>query len=48
MFATFMEVLDTTVVNVSLPHIAGNLSATIDESTWVLTSYLVQTPSSCR
>src|SRR5262249_35297631 len=32
---------DTTVVNVSLPHIAGNLSATIDESTWVLTSYLV-------
>jgi DHA2 family multidrug resistance protein len=41
MFATFMEVLDTTVVNVSLPHIAGNLSATIDESTWVLTSYLV-------
>ena len=41
MLATFMEVLDTTVVNVSLPHIAGNLSATIDESTWVLTSYLV-------
>jgi DHA2 family multidrug resistance protein len=41
MFATFMEVLDTTVVNVSLPHIAGNLSASIDESTWVLTSYLV-------
>jgi MFS transporter, DHA2 family, multidrug resistance protein len=41
MFATFMEVLDTTVVNVSLPHIAGTLSATIEESTWVLTSYLV-------
>jgi MFS transporter, DHA2 family, multidrug resistance protein len=41
MFATFMEVLDTTVVNVSLPHIAGSLSASIDESTWVLTSYLV-------
>jgi DHA2 family multidrug resistance protein len=41
MFATFMEVLDTTVVNVSLPHIAGSLSATIEESTWVLTSYLV-------
>ncbi len=41
MSATFMEVLDTTVVNVSLPHIAGNLSATIDESTWALTSYLV-------
>src|SRR3954466_2386021 len=41
MFAPFIEVLDTTVVNVSLPHIAGSLSATIDESTWVLTSYLV-------
>src|SRR5437763_3102205 len=41
MFATFMEVLDTSVVNVSLPHIAGNLSATIDEATWVVTSYLV-------
>src|SRR6267143_92958 len=41
MFATVMEVLDTTVVNVSLPHIAGSLSVTIDEATWVLTSYLV-------
>src|SRR5579871_5928499 len=41
MFATFMEVLDTTVVNVSLPHIAGSLSATVDEATWTLTSYLV-------
>ncbi|MDE3157621.1 MAG: DHA2 family efflux MFS transporter permease subunit [Acidobacteriota bacterium] len=41
MFATFMEVLDTTVVNVSLPHIAGNLSASVDEAAWVLTSYLV-------
>ena len=41
MFATFMEVLDTTVVNVSLPHIAGSLSATINEATWALTSYLV-------
>jgi DHA2 family multidrug resistance protein len=41
MFATFMEVLDSTVVNVSLPHIAGSLSASIDESTWALTSYLV-------
>src|ERR671933_897922 len=41
MFATFMEVLDTTVVNVSLPHIAATMSATIDEATWVLTSYLV-------
>ncbi len=41
MFSTFMEVLDTTVVNVSLPHIAGSLSATVDEATWALTSYLV-------
>ena len=41
MSATFMEVLDTTVVNVSLPHIAGSLSATPDEATWSLTSYLV-------
>lgn len=41
MFSTFMEVLDTTVVNVSLPHIAGNLSSSIDEATWALTSYLV-------
>jgi DHA2 family multidrug resistance protein len=41
MSATFMEVLDTTVVNVSLPHVAGSLSATIDEATWALTSYLV-------
>jgi len=39
--ATFMEVLDTSIANVSLPHIAGNLSAGNDESTWVLTSYLV-------
>src|ERR1700736_4519144 len=39
--ATFMEVLDTSVANGSLPHIAGNLSASVDESTWVLTSYLV-------
>ena len=41
MSATFLEVLDTTIVNVSLPHIAGSLSASIEESTWVLTSYLV-------
>ncbi len=41
MLGTFMEVLDTTVVNVSLPHIAGSLSASTDEATWVLTSYLV-------
>jgi len=41
MSSTFMEVLDTTVVNVSLRHIAGNLSATTDEATWTLTSYLV-------
>jgi len=41
MFATFMEVLDTTVVNVSLPHIASSMSATTEEATWALTSYLV-------
>src|SRR6266571_8078688 len=41
MLATFMEVLDTSVANVALPHIAGNLASTVDESTWVLTSYLV-------
>jgi len=41
MSSTFMEVLDTTVVNVSLPHIAGSLSASNDEATWTLTSYLV-------
>ncbi|HEY0407954.1 MAG TPA: DHA2 family efflux MFS transporter permease subunit [Pyrinomonadaceae bacterium] len=41
MLATFMEVLDTSVANVALPHIAGNLSASTSESTWVLTSYLV-------
>src|SRR5579864_6898796 len=41
MLSTFMEVLDTTVVNVSLPHIAGSLSASVDEATWTLTSYLV-------
>jgi len=39
--ATFMEVLDTSIANVSLPHIAGDLSVTQDQSTWVLTSYLV-------
>jgi len=39
--ATFMEVLDTSIANVSLPHIAGDLSVSQDESTWVLTSYLV-------
>jgi len=41
MLATFMEILDTTVVNVSVPHIAGNLAATVEEGTWVVTSYLV-------
>ncbi|MFZ0479085.1 MAG: DHA2 family efflux MFS transporter permease subunit [Terriglobales bacterium] len=39
--ATFMEVLDTSIANVALPHIAGSLSAGQDESTWILTSYLV-------
>src|ERR1700739_509184 len=37
----FMEVLDTSIANVALPHMAGNLGASNDESTWVLTSYLV-------
>jgi MFS transporter, DHA2 family, multidrug resistance protein len=41
MCATFMVVLDSSIANVALPHIAGSLSATTDESTWVLTSYLV-------
>ncbi|HNC45016.1 MAG TPA: DHA2 family efflux MFS transporter permease subunit, partial [Acidobacteriota bacterium] len=41
MLATFMEVLDTSVANVALPHIAGNLSASVSQATWVLTSYLV-------
>ena len=41
MLATFMEVLDTSVANVALPHIAGSLSSTSDEATWVLTAYLV-------
>ena len=39
--ATFMEVLDSSIANVSLPHIAGSLGASYDEATWVLTSYLV-------
>jgi DHA2 family multidrug resistance protein len=41
MLATFMEVLDTTIVTVAVPHIAGSLSASNDQATWVLTSYLV-------
>ena len=43
MLATFMEVLDTSIAAVALPYIAGSLSATNDEATWVLTSYLVWT-----
>lgn len=39
--AAFMEILDTTIVNVALPHIAGSLSSSNDEATWALTSYLV-------
>jgi len=39
--ATFMEVLDSSIANVALPHIAGGLAVSYDESTWVLTSYLV-------
>ncbi len=41
LLATFMEVLDTSIANVALPHIAGSLSASVSEATWVLTSYLV-------
>jgi len=39
--AAFMEVLDTSIANVALPYMAGSLGATNDQSTWVLTSYLV-------
>jgi len=45
--ATFMELLDTAIANVALPHIAGGLAVSYDESTWVLTSYLVSTLSCC-
>jgi DHA2 family multidrug resistance protein len=41
MAGTFMEIIDTTVVNVALPHMAGSLAAGVDEATWVLTSYLI-------
>ncbi len=41
MSSAVMEVLDTTVVNVSLPHVAGSLSSSVEEATWVLTSYIV-------
>jgi MFS transporter, DHA2 family, multidrug resistance protein len=41
MLATFMEVLDTSIASVTLPHIAGSLSASTSEATWVLTGYLV-------
>src|SRR3982751_4849755 len=41
--ATFMEVLDSSIANVALPHMAGSMGASPDESTWVITSYLVAT-----
>ena len=41
MLPTFLEIVDTSVVNVSLDHIRGSLSAGIDEATWTMTSYLV-------
>ena len=44
--AAFMEALDTSIADVALPHIAGSMGATNDESTWVLTSYWCPTPSS--
>jgi DHA2 family multidrug resistance protein len=46
--ATFMEVLDVTIVNVALRHIAGSLATSLDESTWIVTSYLVSNASCCR
>ena len=46
--AAFMEVLDTSIANVALPHIAGDLGASTSQGTWVLTSYLVPTRSSSR
>ena len=46
--ATFMEVLDTTIANVALRHIAGSLAASQDESTWIITSYLVANAICCR
>ena len=39
--ATIMEVLDTSIVNVALPHIAGSLGSSQDEATWIITSYLI-------
>lgn len=41
MLATLMQVLDTTIANVALPHMQGSLSATMDQVAWVLTSYIV-------
>jgi MFS transporter, DHA2 family, multidrug resistance protein len=41
MMSAVMELVDTSAVNVSLPYIAGNLSATVNEATWILTSYLI-------
>ncbi|MEW6387505.1 MAG: DHA2 family efflux MFS transporter permease subunit [Thermodesulfobacteriota bacterium] len=41
MAGTFMEIIDTTVVNVALPHVAGSLASSVDETTWILTAYLV-------
>ena len=53
--ATFMEVLDTSIANVALPHIGGSLGASYQEATWILTSYLVSSaivlrtsPAICR
>jgi len=40
-FAAFMEVLDTTIVNVALPHVAGGLGVSVDEASWVVTTYLI-------
>ncbi len=45
---TFMQVLDTTIANVSLPTIAGNLGASTDQGTWVITSFAVANGYRCR
>jgi DHA2 family multidrug resistance protein len=44
MLATIMQALDTTIANVALPHMQGTFSATQDQITWVLTSYIISSP----
>jgi len=47
MMATILVILDVTIANVALDHMRGTLSAAVDEITWVLTAFLVATPSAC-